>query len=787
MNKIISKEQFSEKVFKFEVEAPLIAKSRKAGHFVIVRIGDKGERMPLTIADSDIEKGTITLVVQKVGLSSTKLCMLNEGDYITDVVGPLGQATHIENFGTVVCAGGGVGVAPMLPIIKALKAAGNRVISVLAGRSKELIILEDEVRKSSDEVIIMTDDGSYGQKGVVTVGIEQVIQREKVDKCFAIGPAIMMKFCCLLTKKYEVPTDVSLNTIMVDGTGMCGACRITVGGKTRFVCVDGPEFDGHQVDFDEMFKRMGAFKPAELEEMENFERHVNNIGCGCCKEVKADEAKVALAQNMTTDTPLDVLTDRKADWRVELQKSMKPKERTLIERCVMDELDPVYRATTRTEEVNKGLTVEQALTEAKRCLDCANPTCMEGCPVNINIPSFVKNIERGQFLEAAKVLKATSALPAVCGRVCPQEKQCESKCMHIKMGGKPVAIGYLERFAADFERESGKMTVPQCQPANGIKVAVVGSGPAGLSFAGDMVKLGYEVTVFEALHEIGGVLKYGIPEFRLPNAIVDVEICNLEKMGVKFVKDCVVGKTISIAELEAEGYKAVFVASGAGLPNFMNIPGENSINVMSSNEYLTRVNLMDASNPESDTPINKARSVMVVGGGNTAMDSCRTAKRLGAERVFIAYRRSEAEMPARVEEVKHAKEEGIEFLTLHNPIEYIADENGAVKQVRLQKMELGEPDTSGRRSPVAIEGAIETIDIDMAIVAVGVSPNPLVPTSVEGLELGRKNTIAVNENMQSNIPTIFAGGDIVRGGATVILAMGDGRRAAQCMHEMLQK
>lgn len=787
MNKIISKEQFSEKVFKFEVEAPLIAKSRKAGHFVIVRIGDKGERMPLTIADSDIEKGTITLVVQKVGLSSTKLCMLNEGDYITDVVGPLGQATHIENFGTVVCAGGGVGVAPMLPIIKALKAAGNRVISVLAGRSKELIILEDEVRKSSDEVIIMTDDGSYGQKGVVTVGIEQVIQREKVDKCFAIGPAIMMKFCCLLTKKYEVPTDVSLNTIMVDGTGMCGACRITVGGKTRFVCVDGPEFDGHQVDFDEMFKRMGAFKPAELEEMENFERHVNNTGCGCCKEVKADEAKAALAQNMTTDTPLDVLTDRKADWRVELQKSMKPKERTLIERCVMDELDPVYRATTRTEEVNKGLTVEQAFTEAKRCLDCANPTCMEGCPVNINIPSFVKNIERGQFLEAAKVLKATSALPAVCGRVCPQEKQCESKCMHIKMGGKPVAIGYLERFAADFERESGKMTVPQCQPANGIKVAVVGSGPAGLSFAGDMVKLGYEVTVFEALHEIGGVLKYGIPEFRLPNAIVDVEICNLEKMGVKFVKDCVVGKTISIAELEAEGYKAVFVASGAGLPNFMNIPGENSINVMSSNEYLTRVNLMDASNPESDTPINKARSVMVVGGGNTAMDSCRTAKRLGAERVFIAYRRSEAEMPARVEEVKHAKEEGIEFLTLHNPIEYIADENGAVKQVRLQKMELGEPDASGRRSPVAIEGAIETIDIDMAIVAVGVSPNPLVPTSVEGLELGRKNTIAVNENMQSNIPTIFAGGDIVRGGATVILAMGDGRRAAQCMHEMLQK
>ncbi len=784
MNKIVKKEQFSEKVFKLVVEAPLIAKSRKAGHFVIVRVGENGERMPLTIADSDIEAGTITLVVQTVGYSSTKLCSLNEGDYITDVVGPLGQATHIEKFGTVVCAGGGVGVAPMLPIIKALKAAGNRVISVLAGRTKELIILEDEVRKHSDEVIIMTDDGSYGKQGVVTVGIEEVIQREKVDKCFAIGPAIMMKFCCLLTKKYNVPTDVSLNTIMVDGTGMCGACRITVGGKTKFVCVDGPEFDGHEVDFDEMFKRMGAFKPVEIEEMKKLEASV----CGCkagntCKS----EAPKADASNMTTDTPLAELTDRNAAWRKELQAAMKPKDRGLIERCVMGELDPVYRATTRTEEVNVGLTVEQALTEAKRCLDCPKPTCMEGCPVSINIPSFIKNIERGQFLEAAKVLKSTSALPAVCGRVCPQEKQCESQCIHLKMGHKAVAIGNLERFAADFERNSGKMALPEVAQSNGIKVAIVGSGPAGLSCAGDLAKAGFDVTVFEALHEIGGVLKYGIPEFRLPNAIVDVEIENLSNIGVKFVKDCIVGKTITIQDLEAEGYKGIFVASGAGLPNFMGIPGENSVGIMSSNEYLTRVNLMDASNPATDTPIIKAKSVMVVGGGNTAMDSCRTAKRLGAERVFIAYRRSEAEMPARLEEVKHAKEEGIEFLTLHNPIEYIADEKGNVKQVKLQVMELGEPDASGRRSPVPVEGKIETIDIDMAIVAVGVSPNPLVPKSVAGLELGRKNTIAVNDKMQSSIPTIFAGGDIVRGGATVILAMGDGRKAAASMIEMLKK
>ena len=786
MNKIVSKQQFSEKVFKLEVEAPLIAKARRAGHFVIVRTGEKGERIPLTIADSDVEKGTITLVVQTVGYSSTKLCSLNEGDYITDVVGPLGQATHIEKFGTVVCAGGGVGVAPMLPIIKALKAAGNKVVSVLAGRTKELIILEDEVRKHSDEVIIMTDDGSYGQKGVVTVGIEQVIQREKVDKCFAIGPAIMMKFCCLLTKKYNVPTDVSLNTIMVDGTGMCGACRITVGGKTKFVCVDGPEFDGHEVDFDEMFKRMGAFKTEELEEMKKLEKSITEA---CSSNQPCSTSKTCDTSMINPEdgiASIDELLDRNVEWRKELQAGMKPKDRTLIERCVMSELDPVYRATTRTEEVNQGLTAEQALTEAKRCLDCPKPSCMEGCPVNINIPSFIKSIERGHFLDAAKVLKNTSSLPAVCGRVCPQEKQCESKCIHVKMGHKPVAIGYLERFAADYERESGKMALPQCKPANGIKVAVVGSGPAGLSFAGDMAKNGYDVTVFEALHEIGGVLKYGIPEFRLPNAIVDVEINNLEKIGVKFVKDCIIGKTITVNELEAEGFKGIFVASGAGLPNFMAIPGENSTGIMSSNEYLTRVNLMDASNPESDTPICKAKSVMVVGGGNTAMDSCRTAKRLGAERVFIAYRRSEAEMPARLEEVKHAKEEGIEFLTLHNPIEYIADEKGHVCQVRLQKMELGEPDASGRRSPVPIEGAIETLDIDMAIVAVGVSPNPLVPKSIEGLELGRKNTIAVNDDMQSSIPTIFAGGDIVRGGATVILAMGDGRRAAKAMDEKLQ-
>ena len=484
----------------------------------------------------------------------------------------------------------------------------------------------------------------------------------------------------------------------------------------------------------------------------------------------------------------EIIAARRAEpWREALRKSKKNKERTDIPRVKMNELDPEYRSHNN-EEVNLGLTSEQAMQEAQRCLDCVNPTCMNGCPVNINIPTFVKYIETGEFLNAAKTLKETSALPAVCGRVCPQEKQCEAQCIHLKMKKEPVAIGYLERFAADYERESGQISVPEVAAPNQIKIAVVGSGPAGLSFAGDMAKYGYDVTVFEALHEIGGVLKYGIPEFRLPNQIVDVEIDNLRKMGVKFINNCIVGKTISYEDLHEDGFKGIFAASGAGLPNFMNIPGENLIGVMSSNEYLTRVNLMDAANPESDTPVLQGMHVAVIGGGNTAMDSVRTARRLGAERAMIVYRRSEEEMPARIEEVKHAKEEGIEFLTLHNPIEYIGDEHGHVRQMHLQKMELGEPDASGRRRPVPIEGAIETIEVDEVIVSVGVSPNPLIPSTFKGLEVSRWGTIVVDEDsMRSTLPDVYAGGDIVRGGATVILAMGDGRKAAAAMHEALKK
>ena len=767
MNTIVSKQFFSENVAEFVIKAPLIAKSRRAGHFVIVRTDAHGERMPLTIADANPEEGTITLVVQRIGLSSSKLCAMNVGDKLADVVGPLGKATEIKNFGTVVCACGGVGAAPMLPIAQALKQAGNRVITILAARTAELIILREQLAAVSDELIIMTDDGSLGQKGLVTNGVEQVILREKVDKCITIGPAIMMKFVALTTKQYNIPTDASLNTIMVDGTGMCGACRVTVGGKTKFVCVDGPEFDAHQVDFDEMLTRLRSYKNEETIAYSNASTH---------SSISFPATHQPVLSNLTSEQPIInevVLT---------------AKQRVAIPRVKMNELPAEERVKSLRSEVNQGLTFEQAVTEAHRCLDCKKPTCVQGCPVNINIPGFIKQLELGNILAASEVIKQSSTLPAVCGRVCPQEKQCEAQCIHIKMGHEPVAIGYLERFVADnayaLDTNVSK-TSQQPNTINAKRIAVVGSGPAGLAFAGDMAKLGYTVTVFEALHEIGGVLKYGIPEFRLPNSVVDQEIEGLRQLGVDFKTDVIIGKTLTIDDLKAEGYQGIFVGSGAGLPRFMGIPGENLNGVLSCNEYLTRVNLMDASSEESDTPVLRAKNVAVIGGGNTAMDAVRTAKRLGAERAMIIYRRSEEEMPARIEEVRHAKEEGIEFLTLHNPIEYHADENGRVKEAVLQVMTLGEPDESGRRSPVALEGQTITIPVDEVIVSVGVSPNPLIPSTVAGLEISKRGTIVVGDNMQSSIPTLFAGGDIVRGGATVILAMSDGRKAAQAMHNYL--
>ena len=765
MPKILSKRFFSENVAELVIEAPLIARSRRAGHFVMVRVDEHSERMPLTIASADTERGTITLVVQRIGVSSSKLVALEVGDELHNVVGPLGKATTVKHFGTVVCACGGVGAAPMLPIAQAMKQAGNRVITVLAARTADLVILQDQLATVSDELIIMTDDGSLGQKGLVTMGVEQVIQREQVDKCITIGPAVMMKFVALTTKKYNIPTEASLNTIMVDGTGMCGACRVTVGGKTKFVCVDGPEFDAHAVDFDEMLSRLRQYRSEEVTEYESYFRG---------NHAKSDKA-ICQTDNHAKGLEREVVMPFEG----------KAKERVAIPRVKMPELDSQERIQSIYKEVNKGLSFDQAITEAHRCLDCKNPTCVKGCPVNINIPGFIKQLEIGNIQGAAEVIQQSSTLPAVCGRVCPQEKQCEAQCIHLKMGHEPVAIGYLERFVAD-NAISLTANVNDLK-SNGKKIAVVGSGPAGLAFAGDMAKYGYEVTVFEALHEIGGVLKYGIPEFRLPNIVVDREIEGLRRLGVEFRCDTIIGKTLTVDELQKQGFAGIFVGSGAGLPRFMNIPGENLNGVLSCNEYLTRVNLMGASLPINDTPLLKAKNVMVVGGGNTAMDAVRTAKRLGAERAIVVYRRSEEEMPARVEEVRHAKEEGVEFMTLHNPIEYHADENGRVSEAILQVMTLGEPDESGRRTPIEVEGQTVTLSVDLVIVSVGVSPNPLIPSTVAGLDISKKGTIVVNEHMQSSLPTLFAGGDIVRGGATVILAMSDGRKAAQAMHEYLSK
>ncbi len=476
------------------------------------------------------------------------------------------------------------------------------------------------------------------------------------------------------------------------------------------------------------------------------------------------------------------------DWRKELRRKISVKERLAIERVAMPENEPMERIKGFFE-VNKGYTPEMAMEEARRCLDCANPTCVLGCPVAIDIPTFIKLIEKGDFIGAVKIIKETNSLPAVCGRVCPQEDQCEGHCAYVKMGKKPVAIGNLERFVADYERAAGEVEIPEIKLKKGKKVAVIGAGPAGLTAAGELAKMGYDVTIFEALHEPGGVLMYGIPEFRLPKSILKEELDYLRRLGVKIITDFVVGKTATIEELKEEGYEAFFIGSGAGAPWFLGLPGEELNGVYSANEYLTRVNLMRAFQfPEYDTPIPRGKRVAVIGAGNTAMDAVRTAKRLGAEHAMIVYRRSRAEMPARIEEIKHAEEEGIEFIFLTNPKRFIGDENGWVKQMECIRMELGEPDASGRRRPIPIPGSEFLIDVDIVIIAIGTKPNPLIPQTTPGLELAKWGEIKVNwDTMETSIPGVFAGGDIVRGGATVILAMGDGRKAAYQIDRFLSE
>jgi glutamate synthase (NADPH/NADH) small chain len=728
------------------LEAPEIAAARKPGQFVMFRIDEDGERVPLTIAGADSEEGTITLVFQVVGETTGKLAALGVGDSVLDLVGPLGRATHIEDFGHVLCIGGGLGIALVAPITEALKAAGNRVTSIISARNESLLILEKEMREWSDRLEIATDDGSRGFHGYPTQMLEQMIAGgEKFDVCFAVGPVPAMAAVCKVTEPHGISTIVSLNPIMVDGTGMCGGCRVTVGGETKFVCVDGPEFDGHLVDFDELAKRLAMYKPDEAHRRKL--KFVPRGKPGACAVRKAAGKRPP--------------------------------------RQPMPAQDPKTRVRN-FDEVPFGLTPELAQAEAQRCLRCKKPHCMEGCPVSVKIPAFIKLIAEGDFVGAARKIKETNSLPAVCGRVCPQEEQCEKVCV-VGRKGDPVAIGNLERFAADYEREGGYVEIPEPTPPSGKRVAIVGAGPAGLAAAGDLARLGHAVTIFEALHKPGGVLAYGIPEFRLPKSIVNAEVDFLRRLGVEFKLNEVIGKVAGVDELLGEkGFDAVFLGTGAGLPRFLGVPGENLNGVMSANEYLTRANLMRAFDPESDTPIPERERVAVIGAGNVAMDAARTALRLGAKQVSIVYRRSRAEMPARQDEIHHGEEEGIDFKLLSNPVRILGNDDGWVTGLECQRMELGEPDESGRRRPVPVEGDLFVLETDLVIVAVGNGPHPLVPQTTSGLALDKRGNIMADPSTGiTSRPRVFAGGDIVTGAATVISAMGAGKRAAAAIHEML--
>ena len=742
LNEIIRKENIAPSITLFKIHTPVVANAVKAGQFVVVRTDDYAERVPLTVADKDLKEDTITLIVQVVGTATRKMDAMGVGDSFLDVVGPLGVPTEIANAGTVVCIGGGVGVAPVYPITRAFKEAGNRIISIIGARTKEMLILEDEMRATSDEFYIATDDGSEGHHGFVTDILKKLLADDvEIDEVVAIGPGIMMKAVADITRKPGIKTIVSLNSLMVDGTGMCGGCRITVGGKTKFVCVDGPEFDGHQVDFDELMQRSEMYAREEHRAMWDYE----------CRLQKA-------AENL-----------KRANKREPMPKQ-----------------DPKMRVQN-FDEVALGYTREQAMREASRCLQCKKAFCVEGCPVDIDIPAFIAKIKEGDFMGAIHKIKEKNSLPAVCGRVCPQEEQCEAKCI---LGKKkdPVAIGRLERFVADYEFSQGEARVPKLPGPTGKRVAIIGAGPAGLTAAGELCKMGHNVTVFEALHAPGGVLVYGIPEFRLPKWIVQRESDYIGKLGADIRVSYIIGKAKTIDRLMQDGYDAVFIGTGAGLPYFLNIPGENLNGVYSANEFLTRVNLMKAYLfPEYNTPIRLGRKIAVIGGGNVAMDSARTSLRLGAEKVYLVYRRSREEMPAREEEIENAFEEGIEPRLLTNPIRVLGDEKGWVTGLECVRMELTEPDDSGRRRPVPIQGSEHVIDVDMVVVAIGQGPNPLLTSTTPDLKLTKwGNIVADEETGRTSKKGVFAGGDIVTGAATVILAMGAGKKAALSIDQYLK-
>ncbi len=745
---IVRREAFSDTTFLWEVQAPDVAAAAQPGHFVMLRLREGAERIPLTVADFDRKKGTITMVVQTLGKTTREMMTdYAQGDSFADFVGPLGLPQHIEKFGHVVLVGGGLGVAPVYPQLRAFKEAGNRVTGIIGFRNKGLVFWEDKFRKYCDDLVVCTDDGSYGKPGFVTAALKEICEKDKPALIVAIGPLPMMNACVETTRPFGVKTMVSLNAIMVDGTGMCGSCRVTVDGKVAFACVDGPDFDGHKVDFKELLSRQKRFKAQETRANEDY-AHVCNLEKELFELGKKNYRKI---------------------------KDLPPKQTHMPERNALER-------SRNFKEVNLGYTLEDALQEAERCIQCAKPTCIVGCPVSIDIPNFIRHVAVRNFDGALEVIKQANAFPSICGRVCPQESQCEAQCVIAKKV-ESVGIGRLERFVGDNAKP--KPAVPLRFEKTLGKVAICGSGPAGLAAAADLVKYGCDVTVYEALHVVGGVLQYGIPAFRLPRDIIDREVKAITDMGVKIETNKVIGKTFTVPQLLGEkGFDAVFLGVGAGAPAFMGIPGEFASQVYSANEFLTRVNLMGGNVfPFKDTPITIGKSVAVVGAGNTAMDCLRVSKRLGVPTVRCVYRRSEAEAPARIEELRHAKEEGIDFFFLHTPVEIYVDPDGNVTGMKVEEMVLGDPDEKGRRKPMPT-GRFKDLDCDTVIVALGTKANPVVTKSTPGLGLNKWGNIAADDGKPESTQTtslkgVFAGGDIVTGGATVILAMGAGRRAAR--------
>jgi glutamate synthase (NADPH/NADH) small chain len=776
MYRIVKREQFGPTTFLLEVLAPDVARACQPGHFVMVRIDQTGERIPLTVADYDRDAGTVTIVVQAVGKTTYEMMELAEGQALLDFIGPLGLASRLERHTKVVLVGGGLGVAPIFPQLRRHKELGSHTISIVGFRSKDRMFWQDRFAAYSDEFRVATDDGSVGTKGLVTVVLEQILAEHRdIDEVIAVGPLAMMRACADVTRPSGIRTMVSLNAIMVDGTGMCGSCRVTVGGKMRFACVDGPDFDGHQVDYEELALRMRRFEYEERECLRRYDeerRRLRELGPGGENPAVLPPRTRSFhfwGQPVPMPDPAPPLGTPIKTRNV---NTVAPKRNEM----------PVQRPELRVKnfgEVALGYGLDAALAEANRCIQCKKPKCVEGCPVRIDIPGFIGALARKDLKESYLILKSSNALPAVCGRVCPQEIQCEATCI-VGKKRDPVAVGRLERFVADFAAGRG-WDEPAAAARTAKRVAIIGSGPAGLACAGDLARAGVDVTVYEALHVAGGVLKYGIPEFRLPNDTIDIEIEALAALGVRFEVDKIIGKVFTIPQLLGEmGFDAVFVGTGAGSPRFMGIPGEALNGVVSANEFLTRVNLMQGfKHPLYDTPVGMGKRVAVIGAGNTAMDACRVALRMGAEKVYLVYRRTAKESPARAEELHHAIEEGVECLWLTNPTRILGNAEGWVTGMEVIDMELGEPDATGRPSPVQKPGTEHSLVVDMVIPALGTTANPVIAQTTAGLATNERGYVHVDPLTQmTSVPGVFAGGDIVTGSATVILAMGAGRRAA---------